>query len=215
MQIEYLNYLPDQYKASALQLYFNSLKNKLGPILGEYDRAKQVLESELIMQNCFAATCEQKLVGVLGIQTSSGGFVNPSIAQAIRVYGLFSGLLRMSGLALLHHACGSDELYVDGIAVATEMRGKGIGSRLLHMLERAAREKGIKTISLEVVDSNPRAQALYERLGFVAIRQRTVWPYNILFRLPFQMSTLMVKTMANKGLVRTGDPQAARLSAQP
>ena len=68
----------------------------------------------------------------------------------------------------------TDELYVDGVAVAHEMRGKGVGSRLFDMMERVALKKGIRTISLEVVDTNPRAKILYEHIGFGAMKTQTI-----------------------------------------
>lgn len=38
MQVEYLDYLTDGYKTSAVRLYFNALKEKLEPILGSGSR---------------------------------------------------------------------------------------------------------------------------------------------------------------------------------
>ncbi|MCP4623041.1 MAG: GNAT family N-acetyltransferase [bacterium] len=101
----------------------------------------------------------------------------------------------MGDLAILYHTTGTDELYVDGVAVAGEMRGKGIGSHLFELLEQAALKKRIKNISLEVIDTNPRAKVLYERLGFVAVKTQTLWPFNLFVRFPFKSATLMAKSM--------------------
>ena len=195
MQIDYLDYLPDDFKVSAIGLYFNSLKEKLEPILGSDGRAQEALASNIATDNCIAAICNGKLIGIMGIQSSTRGFVNPNLKTMIRIYGNFGGILRMGGLAILHHTTGTDELYVDGVAVASEMRGKGIGSNLFELLEQAALKKGIKTISLEVIDTNPRAKALYERLGFVAVKTQSLWPLNLFVRFPFRTATLMAKTM--------------------
>lgn len=85
-----------------------------------------------------------------------------------------------------------DELYVDGVAVVDEMRGNGIGSRLFDLLERIALKRGIRTISIEVINTNPRAKALYERLGFIVTKQRRVWPFSLVYRFPFQSAIEMV-----------------------
>ncbi len=77
----------------------------------------------------------------------------------------------------------------------SEMRGKGIGSHLFNSLEQAVLKKRIKKISLEVIDTNPRAKSLYERLGFVAVKTQTLWPVNLFVKFPFRSSTLMAKTM--------------------
>ena len=195
MQVDYLDYLPDDFKVSAIRLYFNSLKEKLEPILGSDGRAQEALASNIATDKCIVAICNGKLVGIMGIQTNKRGFVNPNLKTMVRIYGNFGGILRMGGLAILHHTIGTDELYVDGVAVATEMRGKGIGSHLFELLEQAVLKKRIKTISLEVIDTNPRAKALYERLGFVAVKTQTLWPLNLFVIFSFRSATLMIKTM--------------------
>ena len=195
MQIDYQDYLPDEFRASAIQLYFNALKEKLEPILGSDGRAQEALGHNLATDKCLVAICDQKPVGILGIQTDKGGFVNPSLKIMVKVYGILGGILRMGGLAILHHRTTSDELYVDGVAVADEMRGKGIGSRLFDLLERIASKKRIRTISLEVIDTNPRAKVLYKNLGFKVMELRKLWPLNVFVKFPFKSATLMAKTV--------------------
>lgn len=195
MKIDYLNYLPKEFRDSAIQLYFNSLKEKLEPILGSNGRAQEVLASSITTDKCLVAVCDEKLVGIMGIQTNKGGFVNPSLKTMIRIYGILGGILRMIGLVILHHSTGADEFHIDGVAVTHEMRGEGIGSRLFDLLERTASKKRIRTISLEVIDTNPRAKALYEQLGFVEIKTQAIRPLNLFIKFPFRSATLMVKTI--------------------
>ena len=55
--------------------------------------------------------------------------------------------------------------YVANFGVAESMRGRGVGQQMLaYGLERA-RQRGKSVYALDVADSNPRAQALYERFG--------------------------------------------------
>ena len=51
------------------------------------------------------------------------------------------------------------------IAVLSEYRGKGIGSRLLHELHELLKNKGYKRISLAVQKAN-YAVRMYKRAGF-------------------------------------------------
>ena len=99
----------------------------------------------------------------------------------------------MIGLTMLDHRTAHDELYVDGVAVVDEMRGKGIGSHLFNRLVRIAAKNEVRKISLEVIDTNQRARALYEHLGFVATTQQSIWPLNLFLNFPFKSATLMVK----------------------
>ena len=193
MHIDCLNHLPVEFSTSAVHLFLNALRDKLIPILGNDGRAQDVLEKNLDTTHCLAAICDQELVGILAIEDSTSSFLNPSLKTLIKAYGLIGGVFRMCGLALLHHSTAPDEFYIDGVAVVDKMRGKGVGSQLFDRLERVALEKGIKTISLEVIDTNHKARALYKRLGFVETRCHRLWPFSMVFKFPFKSSIQMVK----------------------
>ncbi len=193
MQVDYKDYLPYEFRASAIRLYFTALKEKLEPILGSDGRAIEALENNITIGKCLVAIFDEKLVGIMGIQTNKSGFLNPRFKTMVNIYGILGGIIRMGGLMILHHTTSTDELYIDGVAVAHEMRGKGIGSRLFDLLERSASKKRIRTISLEVIDTNPRAKALYEHLGFEVMKVQTLWPLSLFIKFPFRSSTLMIK----------------------
>jgi len=55
---------------------------------------------------------------------------------------------------------------MDGVCVSASARGKGVGSALFDALFDYAHEHDYRYITLDVIDTNPRAKALYERLGF-------------------------------------------------
>lgn len=57
------------------------------------------------------------------------------------------------------------------VAVFPTQRGRGIGTALLGALDREARDRGIKRLSLSVERDNPAA-GLYERLGFRRLANR-------------------------------------------
>lgn len=196
MEIDYLEHLPGELSDDAVRLYLSALKDKLVPILGSDERAQEALRNGIAKDNCLVAICDQKLVGILGIQTDKGSFLNPTLKTLARTYGILGGAFRMSGLALLHHPTAPDELYIDGIAVVEDMRGKGIGPRLFDMLETIALERRSRMISLDVIDTNHRVRALYKRLGFVETKCRTLWPFSLIFKFPFKSAIQMVKMMS-------------------
>jgi RimJ/RimL family protein N-acetyltransferase len=61
-----------------------------------------------------------------------------------------------------------------GIGLLPEVRGRGIGRRLLTATLDDARRFGLERIELSVYATNTRAQRLYEQLGFVVegVRRR-------------------------------------------
>ncbi|EKX42676.1 hypothetical protein GUITHDRAFT_153512 [Guillardia theta CCMP2712] len=71
----------------------------------------------------------------------------------------------------LHPSC-EGECYIEMMSVLPEMRGQGIGTRLLQFCETWARERGAHKLTLGVVARNP-AKHLYERFGFVECESNT------------------------------------------
>lgn len=57
---------------------------------------------------------------------------------------------------------------VHDVMVAPSHRGRGIAARLFAEVETIARERGACKLTLEVLDGNASARALYRRLGFAA-----------------------------------------------
>lgn len=60
------------------------------------------------------------------------------------------------------------ELVIDGLAVRSDVRGQGVGTKLLEAIVQYAAQKAFPTIRLDVIDINDGARRLYERFGFVA-----------------------------------------------
>ena len=65
-----------------------------------------------------------------------------------------------------------DEGYISNVAVAPEMRRRGIADTLLRELERRARKMELSFMTLEVRQSNAPAIALYEKHGFSRVGVR-------------------------------------------
>ena len=54
------------------------------------------------------------------------------------------------------------------LAVLPELQSCGLGTLLIGALEDRVRRRGLARVDLGVGEDNPRARALYERLGYVA-----------------------------------------------
>lgn len=65
------------------------------------------------------------------------------------------------------------EFYIDSLAVSSNFRGKGIATELLQATIQRGIELGIPTIGLLVDKGNPKAEALYTRLGFEYVNDAT------------------------------------------
>nr|WP_202538722.1 GNAT family N-acetyltransferase [Streptomyces sp. SID8379] len=58
------------------------------------------------------------------------------------------------------------------LAVHPALQSCGIGTVLIEAAEQRIVSRGLRQAELDVEDSNPRARALYERLGYVAYDRR-------------------------------------------
>ena len=65
------------------------------------------------------------------------------------------------------------DFYIQSIAVESNLRGAGIGSRLMNDIEKRAIESGSKRLSLDVSAKNEGAKRLYKRLE---MREVSEWP---------------------------------------
>ncbi len=65
-----------------------------------------------------------------------------------------------------------DESHITNIAVAEDVRGRGIGRKLTEELLRVLSNLGAGYATLEVRVSNLRAQNLYQSLGFISVGKR-------------------------------------------
>ncbi|WML50178.1 ribosomal protein S18-alanine N-acetyltransferase [Neobacillus sp. PS3-34] len=59
-----------------------------------------------------------------------------------------------------------DEAHVTNVAVLPEYRGRKFGDALMRKLIEVAKEKGARTMTLEVRVTNHIAQSLYRKMGF-------------------------------------------------
>ena len=66
-----------------------------------------------------------------------------------------------------------DDFYLQGIAVKSSLRSKGVGSTLLSDIEQRAKLSGSSRLCLDVAKKNKGAQTLYGRVGMTESSQ---WP---------------------------------------
>ena len=66
-----------------------------------------------------------------------------------------------------------DELYLSNFGVNPKLRGAGVGSLMLKNKIEHAKNTGYAIFSLDVAETNPRAEALYSRLGMSVVKHKT------------------------------------------
>jgi ribosomal protein S18 acetylase RimI-like enzyme len=103
--------------------------------------------------------------------------------QILRFYGLIAGIrviVRGLRLETIVKPPKKHIAYLGHFGVSPHIQGQGLGTMLIDELIRQAQNDGFDTFALDVSSANPRAQKLYERLGFVV---KKINPAN--FKTPF------------------------------
>ncbi|WP_256984070.1 GNAT family N-acetyltransferase [Streptomyces sp. XY006] len=149
-------------------LYWDAFGRKLGPALNPPDTGRDFIAAHVHHDRGVTALVDGAVVGVAGYQLGGRALTGGTVRDVLSTYGLFRGLPRLAVLALFERTPRKGELVMDGIAVDAHHRGGGIGSLLLKEVAAIAAENGCRRIRLDVIDTNPRARALYERHGFLA-----------------------------------------------
>jgi len=88
--------------------------------------------------------------------------------------GAFDGG-RLAGFTL--NGFDEETAYDSGTGVAPSHRRQGLARRMMEQVMPLLRDAGARSYVLEVIESNARAIALYESLGFTTIRTLTCWNY--------------------------------------
>ncbi|MEN4013147.1 MAG: GNAT family N-acetyltransferase [Chloroflexota bacterium] len=114
------------------------------------------------------------------LQADAANYLRPTLEMMGWSWAEFASRVHGSGRVFCVY-CGGEKvgcywieergrvLHLHGIVVARAWQGQGIGTQVLaHLAEEYAGR--LDLIELGVHESNPRAQALYEREGFVVVR---------------------------------------------
>ncbi|WP_433544615.1 GNAT family N-acetyltransferase (plasmid) [Streptomyces sp. CA-294286] len=162
--------LPAGTERRAAELYWDAFGRKLGPALNPPDKAVPFLAAHLHRDRAVCALLDGRLVGLAGHQLGGRALTGGTAADVLRAYGCLRGLPRLLLLTLFERRPARGQLVMDGIAVDPAVRGRGVGSLLLAETAAVAAEHGCREVRLDVIDTNPRTRALYERRGYTPVR---------------------------------------------
>jgi len=182
--------LPEGCRPAAAALCYEAFERKFAPILGTLEQGAAILAQGLHADALMVALDGERLVGMIALVGPRRGFFRHRLAPFVEQHGRLRGAMRwlLFGPFAWHRQI--DGLTLGAVAVHRDVRGQGVGTRLVQAALAHAREQGFDAVSLGVIDTNPGARRLYERLGFEA---RATHHYPFLRRwLGFGASTQMI-----------------------
>jgi ribosomal protein S18 acetylase RimI-like enzyme len=164
-----------QYIPQAVEIFLDAFWLKVEHLeLFSPDRelARRVYLGSMDFAHARYALEGDQVLGAAGLEYDGRHFLRLKWAVLRREFGFFGTLGRwlFSWMSTMQRM-GRDTMRIAVIAATENARGRGVGTFLLEDTFAFARSQGYKKLKLEVVDTNPRARALYERVGFRTVRR--------------------------------------------
>lgn len=181
---------PDERRQVA-ELYWEAFGPKLARVMHPEAKALAFIEQVLDPEHAICAhDNDGTLLGVAGFKTYDGALVDGTFEELSEIYGLFGAIWRAGLLTLLERDTENARFLMDGIFVEKSSRDQGVGTTLLKAIVTEARRRKYNEVRLDVIDTNTRARALYERFGFVAHGTQNLGPLRYVFG--FKSATTMI-----------------------
>ncbi len=124
---------------------------------------------DLVKERILVATKDDSgdVLGTVGFSINGQQYMTPSLWDLVKRRGLTKGAAAWFVTSVVMDSRAKpNELYVAAIAVSPAARGLGVGSVLMDAMEEFAIAEGKSQLRLHVVDENPDARRLYEKLGY-------------------------------------------------
>lgn len=167
----------DELRLSAAELYDAAFGAKLAIAIPNPISRMAILKAGFNPAYSFVAIRDGEMVGIAGFKTGQGALTGGISFRILKEkLGLWGAIRAVLVLALFQRNQVVGQLLMDGISVSPKIRGSGIGTKLLHNLIAYAKQEGNQSIRLDVINTNPAARRLYERIGFVSVKTKK-FPY--------------------------------------
>ncbi|BEU03949.1 hypothetical protein OAG1_27490 [Agarivorans sp. OAG1] len=168
---------PEHHRKTVAALYEQAFGQKFHLAVPNQQLRIALLAQSFKPEYALSVIDQGCLVAVAGFQTPKAGFTSGIGWQGlVDLLGYVKGAWAALVFSLFERKPSQHTMVMDGIAVAEEYRGKGLGSMLLDGIIHQAQEQGFSKVRLDVIDSNPRAKKLYLAKGFKQVK-REYYPY--------------------------------------
>jgi ribosomal protein S18 acetylase RimI-like enzyme len=161
--------LADSQRRKAAEILFDAFEDKFRPLLRNREVGLKLIAEIMDPKGIFVAMRDGEPVGIAGVRYDGLRLLRIKLRTLIRHLGLFRGLLARYIDWLCLHDPEPDYVLLEFAAVSAAARSQGVGSLLISAVCELAKSEGKRGVTLDVVDTNPRAQQLYERSGFAVV----------------------------------------------
>ena len=169
-EVEIREGLEAEQEAAALRILHAAFAYKLRIGLDGPEDMVRLFAGKVDRSACWTAVVDGRIAGILTRQSGGEEFYKISARRLLASFWPLKTLRVLFNFFLLNESPPRDALYVESIAVDAEIRGLGIGGKLMAEAEGRARELGLPLLALDVIGDNHGAIRLYERLGYEIVK---------------------------------------------
>ena len=162
--------LDPEHEVDALRILHAAFAYKLRIGLAGPEDMVRLFAGEVDRTACWTAIVDGRIAGILTRQSSGETFYNIGTRRLLATFWPLKTLRVLFNFLLLNESPPKNALYVESIAVDAEIRGLGIGGKLMAQAETRARELNLPLLALDVIGDNQGAIRLYERLGYKIVK---------------------------------------------
>lgn len=161
-------------RARVGDLYWEAFGAKLRAAFPDERRGRGCVQAAMNPERTLIARLDGEVAGVAGFNEAGHGAFDVTWTILTGHLGVVGAVRALAVLAPLAQGKTPGVLVMDGICVSAQARGRGVGTALLAAIIEYAAQRGDREVQLSVIDANPRAAALYERVGFRATERKTL-----------------------------------------
>lgn len=178
MNLEITRGVPTGQEVRAAEILYDTFSDKFEKIFGPKAQIVPLLSEHFSNDRTVTASRDGVLVGVGGLKFGGKGFIDITFWQLVQNLRVRILTFLLVGW-VLGSPVGQNEILVGALAVAQDMRGQGIGGRLMECILDFARSEEYERVKLYVIGPNERAKRFYERIGFKEKRiDEIVFPWS-------------------------------------
>ena len=173
--------VPQPQRTTVARIFYESFQDKFVRVFGGPGQANQFIARVIREDRILVAFIDGQAVGFAGLHYHGKNLLECQLAEIVRIYGMTAIRVMMYFLITLFNEPNPHQPHLEVLAVREKYRNQGIGTKLLRSTIAFVQQQGFSQISLDVVDTNPKAKKLYERMGFQKAKDRKIpYPSNIL-----------------------------------
>ena len=166
LNIEITESINKNQRIRAIEILYYAFEQKIRALIKSKEKALAIYNKSLKNDQVFYALLDGNVVGLIGLQYKNRTFLEFKYRDLRKYFNPLQSYFIYKIYKLTSPKIKDDVLRIDSIAVDKSFRSLGIGTQLINKVFEFAKNKGFKKVILEVINTNPKAKGLYERIGF-------------------------------------------------